>query len=257
MITSTANTKIKQLLKIMKKSKERTAAGEFIAEGMKMFEEAPKDAVKEVYVSESFTKNQARGSEWRRFPHEILSDRVFECVSDTKTPQGILTVIKTHTYSPSQFYLSQNGCYLFLENIQDPGNLGTMIRTGEGAGISGIIISRDSADPYQPKTIRSTMGSIYRVPILIAEDFILEVENARAMGICIYAAHLEGSRLYDSADYRGSCGFLIGNEGNGLTDEAVAGSDDRIRIPMSGQVESLNAAIAATVLMYEMNRQRR
>lgn len=257
MITSTSNEKIKMLSRLFKKSKERNAAGVFLAEGIKMFEESPGDRIREVYVSESFSKDENKTKEWMKFPYEILSDKVFSSVSDTKTPQGILTVMDIKTVCSEAFFHDKNGSYLFLEKIQDPGNLGTMIRTGEGAGISGIILSSNSADLYNPKTIRSTMGSIYRVPVLLAEDFLKEVKRAKQLGIRIYAAHLEGSEMYDAFDYTKGCGFLIGNEGNGLTEEAALLADERIRIPMEGRVESLNAAIAATLLVYEVNRQRR
>lgn len=132
-----------------------------------------------------------------------------------------------------------------------------MVRTGEGAGITGILMSPETADIYNPKTIRSTMGSIYRVPILYAEDFRRTVRDLKKKKISVYAAHLKGTAFYDEKDYTGPSAFLIGNEGNGLTDETAALATDYIRIPMSGQVESLNAAVAASILMYEVSRQRR
>ena len=146
---------------------------------------------------------------------------------------------------------------LVLESIQDPGNLGTMLRTGEGAGISGVLMNDTTADIYHPKTIRATMGSVYRVPCVITEDLRGAVLQLKTAGITVYAAHLKGRAAYDEPDYTGGCAFLIGNEGNGLTDEMAALADAYIRIPMEGQVESLNAAIAATLLMYEASRQRR
>ena len=146
---------------------------------------------------------------------------------------------------------------LFLENIQDPGNLGTMMRTAEGAGVTGIIMSRETTDIYNPKTIRATMGSLYRMPFVYVDDFCETIRMAKAQGIRLYAAHLKGKHTYDGEDYRKPSGFLIGNEGNGLTEEAADSATDYIRIPMGGQLESLNAAIAAAVLMYEANRQRR
>ena len=146
---------------------------------------------------------------------------------------------------------------LIAESIQDPGNLGTMLRTGEGAGISGIILNKTTVDLFNPKTIRSTMGSVYRVPFYIAEDLHDTIRSLQKNGIAVYAAHLKGTQSYDMPDYTKGCAFLIGNEGNGLTDETAALADEYIRIPMEGKVESLNAAIAATLLMYEVHRQRR
>lgn len=146
---------------------------------------------------------------------------------------------------------------LILESIQDPGNLGTMVRTGEGAGITGIIMNKSTVDMFHPKTIRSTMGSIYRVPFYITEDLPDTLKKLKEKGVFLYAAHLKGTTSYDQPDYTIPTGFLIGNEGNGLSDEIAGLADEYIRIPMEGKVESLNAAIAATLLMYEVNRQRR
>ena len=147
--------------------------------------------------------------------------------------------------------------FLILENLQDPGNLGTIMRTAEGAGASGIIMSSDTVDIYNPKTIRSTMGSIYRVPFFYAEDIRETVRQIQQKGIGIYAAHLHGEKYYDEYDYRRPAAFLIGNEGNGLTEETAKLADTCIRIPMAGQLESLNAAVASALLMYEAARQRR
>ena len=145
---------------------------------------------------------------------------------------------------------------MLIENLQDPGNLGTMIRTAEGAGVTGILISRESVDLYNPKTIRSTMGSIYRVPVHITDSLTGLVPLLHQRGIRTYAAHLRGTKSYTEADYRTGTAFLIGNEGNGLTEELADAADQYIRIPMEGQVESLNAAMAAGILMYEVKRQR-
>lgn len=147
--------------------------------------------------------------------------------------------------------------FMVLENIQDPGNLGTILRTAEGAGVNGILMSRDTVDIFNPKTIRSTMGSVYRVPFLYVEDICETVRELKNKGISAYAAHLKGIGSYDEQDYTKGTAFLIGNEGNGLTDELADLADTYIRIPMYGKVESLNAAIASAVLMYEAQRQRR
>ncbi len=146
---------------------------------------------------------------------------------------------------------------LVTENVQDPGNLGTMFRTAEGAGVTGILMSRDTVDIFNPKTIRSTMGSIYRMPFLYTEDLKKDISELQKEGIHFYAAHLKGKASYDEADYQKPSAFLIGNEGNGLTTEIADLADVYIRIPMEGKLESLNAAMAAGILMYEANRQRR
>jgi TrmH family RNA methyltransferase len=142
-----------------------------------------------------------------------------------------------------------------LENLQDPGNLGTIIRTAEGAGVTGVIMSKDTVDIYNPKVVRSTMGSIFRIPFCYVEDFVEEMKRLNDSGIVTFSAHLQGTSFYDQ-NYRKPTAFVIGNEGNGLTDAVSGVTCQKISIPMMGQVESLNAATAATVLMYEAMRQR-
>ena len=255
MITSTSNPRIKNLVLLGKKAKARKEQGVFLAEGRKMTEEAPKEWIRELYVSETYlaeNKNSLFGMEY-----EVLSDHVMKAAADTQTPQGILAVVSIPKWNFNDLSEKEDGTYLFLEDIQDPGNLGTMLRSGEAAGITAVIASRGTVDLYNPKTIRSTMGSIYRVPFFMADDFKQTICLMKKQGMKLYAAHLKGSRLYDEPDYRQKCGFLIGNEGKGLTEETAELADEYIRIPMEGSVESLNAAIAASVLMYEANRQKR
>ncbi len=255
MITSTNNTQIKKLTALMKKPKERKKQGVFVVEGRKMVDEAPKDLLQAVYMSESFaSKSQYVNKD---IICEIVSDTIFKAISDTQTPQGILAIVKIPEYQLSDMLDAENTQLLILESIQDPGNLGTMIRTAEGAGITGVVMNKTTVDLFNPKTIRSTMGSIYRVPFLIVDDLSHTVLALREHGVKMYAAHLKGKQSYDEADYTTACGFLIGNEGNGLSDEIAGLSDAYIRIPMHGSVESLNAAISAALFMYECNRQRR
>ena len=257
MITSTANSQIKHLVLLMKKAKARKEEGVFIVEGRKMFEEAPRAWIQNVYVAESFLQEEMHKHLLDGIEYEVLSDSVFKAVSDTQTPQGILTVVSMPEWNETEVLVKENGCYLFLESIQDPGNLGTMLRTGEGAGITAVIANQTTVDLYNPKTVRSTMGSIYRVPFIVAEDFYGKITDMQKKGVKFYAAHLKESQMYDAFDYQGACAFLIGNEGNGLTEKTADAADAYIKIPMEGNVESLNAAIAATILMYEVNRQRR
>jgi TrmH family RNA methyltransferase len=262
MITSTSNQQMKNLSALMKKSKERKKQGVFVVEGTKMVAEAPAEWIKNVYMSEAYGKaleHQELIADFRKkgIAFEIVADNVFKSVSDTQTPQGILAIVKMPSYSLEQMLQGNKTHLLILESIQDPGNLGTMVRTGEGAGITGIIMNQTTVDLFNPKTIRSTMGSIYRVPFYIAENLEETLEALKENGVHLFAAHLKGTASYDEADYTTSTGFLIGNEGNGLSDAIADAASCYIKIPMEGQVESLNAAISATLLMYEANRQRR
>ena len=185
-----------------------------------------------------------------------MSDTVFAHVSDTKTPQGILAVVRRMEYTAEDI-LGETPHVLVLENIQDPGNLGTILRAGEGAGVTGIVMDANTADIYNPKVIRSTMGSVLRMPFVYVENLHETLEELKKKKIRLFAAHLQGKHAYDQEDYTGPAAFLIGNEGNGLTEETAAMADTYIRIPMEGRVESLNAAVAASVLMFEAARQRR
>ncbi len=257
MITSTSNAQVKALSKLIKNARTRRQQQLYVVEGIRMFRETPPERIEKVYVSESFAKDPAHAGVFEGTDWEMLSDSVFAAVSDTKTPQGVLCLVKMQENSLGDMLQQENGIWLILENVQDPGNLGTMFRTGEGAGISGVIMDKCTVDIYNPKTIRSTMGSIFRLPFYITEDLHETIRQLQSRKICVYAAHLEGSVCYDEPDYRTGTAFLIGNEGNGLTAETTRLADAYIRIPMGGQLESLNAAMAAGILMYEANRQRR
>ena len=311
------NKHIKELNSLRDKSKARKEAGLFIVEGLKMFAEAPAENLLEVYVTSSFAKEHAdiiaaKQREWERTlgkqfagkQYEVIEESLMSKLSDTKTPQGVLCVLKQPGHTLEDIIESAttksattkstpakgdaNSLFVVLEDIQDPGNLGTIIRTGEGAGVAGVIMSKGCVDIFNPKTIRSTMGSIYRVPFAYVEDIAQAIKTMQKVGIRVYAAHLKGERYYNEVNYCGQengtgkpmcdreaagrttatgtaaagtaatgTAFLIGNEGNGLKDETAALADEYIKIPMEGSVESLNAAVATSILMYEHHRQRK
>lgn len=257
MITSTSNPQIKRLLQLQKKSKVRDEENVFVVEGVRMFAEVPVERVEKVYISESLYNRKKLDLNLQNFPYEILSDSVFSHVSDTKTPQGILCIVKRKKHDLNDLLKVENPHFVVLDNLQDPGNMGTIVRTAEGAGVDAVFMSKDCVDIYNPKTIRSTMGSIYRMPFIYIEDIPELLNVFRKNGVKSYAAHLDGKNSYDKEDYKTGTAILIGNEGNGLRDEVTQNADVLVRIPMQGQVESLNAAIAASVLMFEVFRQRR
>jgi TrmH family RNA methyltransferase len=257
MITSTGNQKVKELLQLQKKSKFRNQSGLFIVEGAKLVWEAPRECIEEIYVTESYYKKEKKKLSGLGKKVEILGDHVFAYVSDTKTPQGILAVVRMRKYTLEDMMKSTQTHLLVLERLQDPGNVGTIFRTAEAAGVTGIVLSEDSVDLYNPKTIRSTMGAIYRMPFLYVENVIDTIRELKEKKIYVFATSLDASCDYDQVDYCKNVALLIGNEGNGLTKEAETIADERIKIPMCGEVESLNAAIAASVMMFEVARQRR
>ena len=292
MITSTSNQKVKELIRLKEKSRIREEEKLFLAEGPRMAEEIPMEWIDCLYVSESYEKKcgeQTAAYKKAGVRTETLSDEVFARVSDTKTPQGVLAAVHmpeysfadilgvkkaaAHTHVQRAFmqdpfeghFAARDGAagrarlplVLVLDNLQDPGNMGTVCRSAEAAGASGILMSKDCVDVYNPKVIRSTMGAIFRLPFYPAEDLPGAVMELKDGGLRVYAAHLEGRRTYDGEDYRRGCAFLIGNEGNGLRQEVAECADCRIRIPMEGCTESLNAAVAASILLFEAARQRR
>lgn len=267
MITGTSGSRVKKIVQLQQKSRARNEEKVFVAEGIKMFEEAPPELIQELYIEEGLYDSERLGPLRNKVERcrrqgcfvETVTGEVFLKLSDTKTPQGILCVMGQQSYSKEQL-LSQAKekrkrggipLFLLLEDIQDPGNLGTMIRTAEGAGADGIIMTRGCVDIYHPKTIRSTMGSLYRMPFLYVADLKEIIARLKENRIKVYAAHLKGERLYHEIDYSEGCAFLIGNEGNGLRQETADLADCYLKIPMQGKLESLNAAVAAAILMYQ------
>lgn len=225
-----------------------------------MCREMPSSWLKTVYMTESFYEKMAeqdRAVYTQSGVVQLVSEQVFRHMSDTKTPQGILGVGVQPVYTLEQVIHGERPLVIVLEDLQDPGNVGTILRTAEGAGVTGILLSTQSADLFNPKTVRSTMGAIYRMPFYHAEDLPVTVERLKGEGYAVYAADMAGGQVYDEKDYTGKTVLLIGNEGNGLSEDLLASANEAVYIPMEGKVESLNAAMAAGILMYESARQRR
>lgn len=257
MITSSNNSKVKNLVQLQKKKKLRDEQAVFIVEGIRMFREIPKEDIKEVYATEKFYLANKEAVDKVSKSFELVSDDVFSKISETKTPQGILCVVKRHAYTLEDIMIDENKLLMILESVQDPGNVGTIIRTGEAAGVTGYILTKDCADIYQAKTTRSTMGSIFRKKCVYVDDIVDMLGRLKENGVQTYAAHLNGQSWHNEIKYNKDTAFLIGNEGNGLSEELANMADTKIKIPMAGEVESLNAAIAASLLMYEAFNQRR
>ena len=256
-ITSASNSRVKRLTALRRKAKQRREEGAFILEGERLYRDTPGEFISEIYVTEAFLQDRLGG----KAPEHctILTPEIMQKVSDTETPQGVLCVAKMPAYKKEDLLGSGPAApfVLILENIQDPGNLGTMMRTAEAAGVTGILMSRDTVDLFNPKTVRATMSAIFRVPFFYTDDLTGEIRKLKEDGVAVYAAHLKASIPYDTADCRRPCAFLIGNEGNGLTDPAADAATSRVHIPMKGNIESLNAAMAAGILLFEAARQRR
>ena len=256
MITSAANPAIRRIRLLARKAKQRREEGVFLVEGPRMAGEIPEERLEGAWCSESFAADERYAALRERLAPQVVSDALFKELSETTTPQGILALVRMTDWKREDL-IREGRPVLLLETLQDPGNLGTIFRTGEGAGIGGILMDSTTVDPGNPKVVRSTMGSMLRVPYVISQDLGADIAWLKAQGYTVFAAHLEGQLSYTEADLKKPAAFLIGNEGNGLTPETAALADEKILIPMEGRVESLNAAIAATLLVYEAFRQRR
>lgn len=262
MITSLHNRAVKEITALLGKKKERDRQALFVAEGRKMFGEAPKERISRVYIAQGAEKEMYAqyGDKLSGLSCETVADEVFDRMSDTVTPQGILCLVRQRRYNIEEMLQGSDEkhmLFIILEDIQDPGNLGTIFRTAEAAGVDGVIMSSRTADIYNPKTIRSTMGSVYRVPFLYTDDLSSIIKGLQEKGTFVYAAHLGAENFYDAYDYQKSTAFLIGNEAKGLRKETAGLADGLLSIPMEGRVESLNAAVASSILLYEAYRQRR
>lgn len=241
-ITSSEN-KILKLVKHLSKKSKRERNGLFIAEGARIVDDAVKDGHIEFIVATS-PCNDFAGDQY------IVSEQLFAKLSDTKTPQGIMAVCRMPQWDDED--LKSARLVLVCENTSDPGNLGTMLRTAEAAGADGVILAGNTVDLYNPKTVRSTMGSVFRVPVFTGGEYI---DVLKSLGFTLAVTCLDGAKsLYDADSSGSKIALAIGNEAHGITKALMEKADLRIKIPMSGKVESLNAAIAASVCLYEYRR---
>lgn len=276
-ISSKDNKKIRYIRSLLEKGNIRKKSKAFVAEGIKLVDEALEyGKVLEVVCSESLygeiisgdlsgnrllAENDKNITNYVKKGSSLLvvSDMVFKSMSETKTPQGILAVVEMPDYGLlDKGFLEQaytkNGKIklLVLEDTADPGNLGTIMRTAEAAGVTGVIMGKGTVDIFNPKVVRSTMGSIFRLPFVYVEDVKATIKELKKMGISFYAAHLKGKKSYKDIKYSDKSAILVGNEARGLSNEVAEFADNYVIIPMSGKVESLNAAVAAALMMYEV-----
>lgn len=253
LITSPQNPAVKQTRALWQK-KARDEAGLFVCEGEHMVQEAARYAgqdVVSVFVSQEKLDAyqpllERLGGQTRVF---AAPERVMEQLTQVKAPQGIVAVVR----KPKPATLEQLGDrVLLLDNVQDPGNVGTMMRTLDAAGFTGMITTKGCADLYGDKALRSTMGSVFRVPLVETEDATATLEELSARGIETIAAALDGEPFYERKSQRERICLVIGNEGAGIREDVKAACGKVYRLPMVGQAESLNAAVAAAVMMYDL-----
>lgn len=276
-ISSKDNKRIKYLRSLLEKGSARKKNRQFIVEGIKLVDEALvygkvceiilSESLYEEIISGGLIKNALladNGKNLIDYVNEansttVVSDAVFKAVSETINPQGVVAVVAMPEYEIlNEGFLTQTYNktgkikLLILEDTADPGNLGTIMRTAEAAGVTGVIMGRGTVDIFNPKAVRSTMGSIFRLPFIYVEDVRETIRELKKYGISFYAAHLKGKQSYKDVKYSDKAGILIGNEARGLSPETAELADIYIIIPMQGKVESLNAAVAAALMMYEI-----
>lgn len=252
-ITSRNNERIKDIVRLRDR-KSRTESGRFFIEGIHLAEEYIRNCgfPLEVYFTEK-AYNSYRDF-FASLPDDILysvSDSVFEKISTEASPQGVLCICKSDLFEQT---LPERGSFLFLESVRDAGNLGTIIRTAVSLGSFGIVLSPDCADIYNPKTLRASMGAVFAADIFVPADFKKAVIKAKEYGKVYATALYDNSLELGRFEVCKNDSFIIGNEGQGITEEIRSLADNTVIIPMTGKTESLNAAAAAAIIIWEMTR---
>lgn len=243
-LTSLKNPRV-SAWRALKERKARRESGCFLVEGRKMVEEAlaSRFTVEAVLVDE-------RLADTFRLPENTafysLPEHVLAAVCDTKTPQGIAAVVRMQPAPASGARL------VALDGVQDPGNVGTILRTADAAGIDGVLLSNQCADVFSPKVLRATMGSIFRMPVTVTDDLPGVLQGLREQGWSILSSQLDGEPFFQRQGVGNQFCLIIGNEGNGVSASVQAQATHRLRLPMRGGAESLNAAIAAGIMMYDL-----
>lgn len=262
MISSLQNPVVKYV-RSLERRKDREREGAAVLEGIRLIEEAL-DAGAELTLFLHSPRLRAGGRGLRllealraREVREVeVSDQVMDKAAGTRTPQGILAVVRIREWGAEAVLRGAAPLVLMAEGLQDPGNLGTIIRSAEALGASGVFLAGDSVDPYNPKVLRSTMGSIFRLPVIAGIGVAEALAAAREKGVRVIVGDPDGRALPWDLDLSGPTMLAVGNEGAGVSAELLASADDVVRIPMPGRAESLNVAVAASLLLYEAAKQR-
>lgn len=253
-ISSRENEIIKLAVQLVKSSKKRRECGLFVLEGLRLCVDATENnfAPEMVFITDSVLEKHPEEIEKLLNSSKktyLITDALFSKISDTVNPQGIMAIFKIPDFDISCFDI--NGRYIALENLQDPSNLGAVSRTAEALGISGIIL-QGGCDPYSPKSLRASMGALLRIPVWVSDDMFRLFKDK---GMKVYGAVVsDADHSVGDFNFSDGCVVVIGNEANGLTKDAISDCDATLTIPMSGNAESLNAAVAASILMWEMSK---
>ncbi len=252
-ITSKDNEIIKNIRKL-KEKKYRDIKNEYMIEGLKIIKEAIMEEakIKLIVICEDCIKDgcidQKLLYEIAKYDCIYVNQKVFSLLTDVQNPQGMLAVIEKQNKEEDIDY--KQDVIVALDGIQDPGNLGTILRTIDSVGLKQVIVSKQTADAYNPKVVRSTMGAIFRVNIIESEDLLETLKNVKKHKYKIMATSLETDNSIYDVDYHKKV-IVIGNEANGVSKEVLDYADEKIKIPMLGKTESLNASVATAVILYE------
>lgn len=249
-------------IKRLHESKERAEKGLFLVEGIRLMEEAVKEKVsfEEILYTQRI-EDTDRGIavlaalRKGRAPLYPVSEKVMQSVAETESPQGILGVLR-HLVWDIKDVTKGRGTVVIACGLQDPGNLGTIIRTADAGGCGGVVTTQSTVDVYNSKVIRATMGSIFRVPVLKVRDIMDLISDLKKEGYQIIATTAHSKTSYLDVDYRKPTAFLIGQEASGIPEDLLESADIKVFIPMKVGVESLNAAVSASILIYEAFRQK-
>lgn len=257
-ITSIQNPRVKEWSELLGK-KGRDRQGRFLLEGIHLTVEALEAGIAVLTVL--YRKEKGLPSELADLlppgtEQIAVSAAVLAKVSDTETPQGVVAVAAKPTAADVSALMAADALIVAVDGLQDPGNLGTIIRTADAAGAGGIVIGPGSVDPYNPKVMRSTMGSLFHLPVLETAELVPLLRAAADAGAKVYATGMAAELTCYQADLRGAVWFVIGNEGKGVSAPVREAIGQELAIPMPGKAESLNAAMAAGILLYESLRQR-
>lgn len=243
----------------LKQKKYRQQQGLFLAEGLRTVEEAVRyGRVQSIFytaVEDERTRSVLEEAAAKNVKLICVSEGVMKKIADTETPQGVLAVCEMPVCSVEEL-LATGKMLLVLDRVGDPGNIGTMLRTADAAGLGGLVLLKGSADIYAPKTVRASMGSLFHLPVIGGVSETELISSARKAGYELLVTCLDGADNLYKADLRGRLAFVMGNEANGVTESLLAAADKRVFIPMQGRAESLNVAMAAGVVMFEALRQR-
>lgn len=248
-IRSKDNRIYKECLRLSQR-KYRDKEGRYLIEGFNLIGEAPRGEIVYMIVRESAA---AKAPAFAQI--YLMEDSLFEKIAQTQTSQGILAVMEKPKFSAEEIAERvAGGNVLVLDRLQDPGNIGVMIRTAEGAGYKAVFVLKGTTDVYSPKTIRAAAGSVFRIPVIHVEDNRELAALTERLNKRLTVTSLQADKLYYDVDLSKDTALVIGNEGNGVSEELLDMADVRVRIPMEGNLESLNASVAAGILMYEARR---